>query len=60
MTLRALCETSGTTVPTVFRLVIEGAVHIDWWQPLGLESKVGITPVGRQSWPSPCEEERCH
>jgi hypothetical protein len=60
LTLRGLCETSGTAVPSVLRLVIEGALHIDWWEPLGMESKVGITPVGRQTWPSLCEEARCH
>ena len=66
MTLRALCETSGMTVPSVLRLVIEGMLHIDWWEPLGLESKVSITPIGRQTWPSPLGRattvrgNRCH
>ena len=67
LTLRALSEASGTAVPSVLRLVIEGALHIDWCEPLGLESKVSITPVGRQTWPCltsglvqrPCEETRC-
>lgn len=39
MALRALCESAGTTVASVFRLVIEGSLHIDWWEPLDLESK---------------------
>ena len=39
--------------PNVLRLVIEGMLHIDWWEPLGLESRVSIMPVGRQTWPSP-------
>lgn len=68
MTLRTLCDTSGTAVPSVLRLVIEGKLHVDWWEPLGLESKMSITPVGRQIWPSPspglvqrpCEETGCH
>jgi hypothetical protein len=66
--LRTLSESSGTAVPCVLRLVIEGALHIDWWKPLGMESKVGIAPIGRQIWP--ClpegtaetlrEDARCH
>ena len=28
-----------TPVQSVFRLVIDGSLHIDWWKPLGLESK---------------------
>lgn len=66
--LATLCGTSGTAVPTVLRLVIEGAVYIDWWESLGLESKVSIMPIGRQTWPChspvvvqrPCEETSCH
>jgi len=66
--LRTLCQAAGATVPSVLRLVLDGALHIDWWAPLGLESRVSITPVGRQSWPcaspglpkSPPEEARCH
>ena len=45
MTLRTLCETSGTAVPSIFRLVIEQKLHVDWWEPLGLESKMSITPA---------------
>jgi len=66
-TLRTLCETSGAAVPIVLRLVIEGTLHIDWWEPLGLDSKVSIMPIGRQTWPClspvvvqrPCEETIC-
>lgn len=66
--LRKLCQAAGAAVPTVLRLVLDGALHIDWWEPLGLESKVCITPVGRQTWPcaspgllqGPREETKCH
>jgi hypothetical protein len=68
LNLRTLCEISGTVVPSVLRLVIEGALHIDWWDPLCLESKLGVTPIGRQTWPclpvgvaqTQCEDARCH
>jgi hypothetical protein len=66
--LSTVCQAAGTAVPSVLRLVLDGALHIDWWEPLGLESKVSITPVGRQAWPcaspgllqGPREETRCH
>jgi hypothetical protein len=66
--LRTLCEAAGTAVPSVLKLVLDGVVHVDWWEPLDLESKVSITPIGRQIWPCashafpqpPREEVRCH
>ena len=68
MALRPLCEISGTAAPCVLRLAIEGAVYINWWESLSLESNVGIAPIGRQVWPclpaviteSPGEDIRCH
>ena len=51
--LGAFPETSGMTVQGVLRLVLDGTLHIDWWQPLGLGSRVSIVPIGRQVWPSP-------
>ena len=51
--LRTFCETSGTSVQTVLRLVFDGTFHIDWWKPLSLDSKVGVAPIGRQTWPCP-------
>jgi hypothetical protein len=67
-TLGTLCAISKTAVPSMLRLVMEGALHIDWWEPLSLDSHVGVTPVGRQTWPclpagmapTPREDVRCH
>jgi hypothetical protein len=66
--LRSLCEHAGTAVPTVLRLVLDGALHVDWWAPLGLESKVSISPLGPPVWPcwpsevpeGRCAEAECH
>jgi hypothetical protein len=66
--LHTLCQAAGTAVPSVLRLVLDGALHIDWWEPLGLDSKVSITPIGLQTWPCAsagllqrqCEDARCH
>jgi hypothetical protein len=51
--LRCLCEVTKVPAQSVLRLVMDGAVHIDWWKPLCLSSSVGITPIGRQEWPAP-------
>lgn len=64
--LRSLCEATKVPAQRVLRLVMEGAVHIDWWEPVCLSSMVSITPIGRQEWPAPLafaqpirEEFRC-
>lgn len=64
--LHSLCEIARVPVQGVLRLVIDGAVHIDWWKPLSLNSTVSIAPIGRQEWPTPpsnlhslIEETRC-
>ena len=54
--LRALLETPGITVQSALRLVLEGALHIDWWEPLTADSRLSITPIGRQVWPCPAPE----
>jgi hypothetical protein len=63
-TLRTVSDTPGMTVAAVLRLVLEGILHIDWWEPLRLDSRVSGTPIGRQIWPVPLgcrsQEERCH
>jgi len=51
--LRSLCEVTRVPVQSVLRLVMDGAVHIDWWKPVCLSSTVGIAPIGRQEWPAP-------
>jgi hypothetical protein len=56
--LRSLCEITKVPVQSVLRLVIDGAVHIDWWKPLCLTFTVRIAPIGRQEWPWPPAFER--
>lgn len=51
--LRSLCETARVPVQAVLRLVMDGAVHIDWWKPLSLISTVSVAPIGHQEWPAP-------
>jgi hypothetical protein len=39
-------------IQSVLRLVLDGTLHIDWRQPLTLESTISINPIGRQEWPA--------
>jgi len=57
--LHKLCEISKVPVQSVLRFVFDGAIHIDWWGRLCLESRVSVAPVGRQIWPCTSEEARC-
>ncbi len=50
--LRKLKETA-VSVQSVLRLVLDGKLHINWWEPLGLDSEIGIAPMGRLVWPFP-------
>jgi hypothetical protein len=52
-TLGSFRQTPRMTIQSVLRLVLSGTLHIDWWEPLGLDSRVSIVPIGRQVWPSP-------
>jgi hypothetical protein len=56
MHLHTFRETSGITVQSVLRLVLDGMLHIDWWETLTLDSRVSFTPIGRQVWPRPMPE----
>jgi TnsA endonuclease N terminal len=49
-------ETLGITLQSVLRLVLDGTLHVDWWEPLTSASRVSIVPIGRQVWPCPVEE----
>lgn len=53
--LRTLCE-NPMAVQRVLRLVLDGKLHIDWWEPLGLNSSISTSPIGRRVWPFPPSE----
>jgi hypothetical protein len=50
--LRTFCE-NPMAVQRVLRLVLDGKLHLDWWEPVGLDSRIGTSPIGRQVWPFP-------
>jgi len=41
----------------VLRLVLDGKLHIDWWEPLSLDSRISSKPIGHQTWPFPPLQE---
>lgn len=41
------------TVQHVLRLVLDGTLHLDWWEPLCLDSRMSTTPIGQKVWPFP-------
>ena len=53
--LRTFCETP-LAIQRVLRLVLDGKLHIDWWEPLGLDSRIGTSPIGCPVWPFPPSE----
>ena len=54
--LHTFRETPGITLQSVLRLVLDGTLHVDWWEPLTPASRVSIIPIGRQVWPCPVQE----
>jgi hypothetical protein len=59
--LRTFCE-APMAVQRVLRLVLAGILHIDWWEPLGRDSRITTSPIGCQVWPFPpseAQEDRC-
>jgi hypothetical protein len=51
--LSAFSQFQGVPVQYMLRLVLDSTLHIDWWDPLGLQPRVSIAPIGKQVWPSP-------
>lgn len=51
--LRTCCETQGVAVQSVLRMVLDGSLFINWWEPLTLHSRISSVPLGPQVWPFP-------
>lgn len=51
--LRTLCELHEIPIQSVLRTVLDGTLHVNWWEPITLDSEVSCTPTGPQVWPSP-------
>ncbi len=51
--LRSLVGAGRIRVQSVLRTVLDGLLHINWWEPLTLNSRIGSLPIGPQIWPTP-------
>lgn len=49
--ISALTKFSGASLQSVLRLVLDGTIHINWWQTLTRDSLVSSSPIGQQTWP---------
>jgi hypothetical protein len=49
--LRTLCQTQGIAAQSVLRMVLDSALHINWWEPLTLASRISNVPIGPRIWP---------
>lgn len=52
-TLRRFREGGERNVQSIFRLILDGSLHINWWEPLTLDSGVSTIPIGPRVWPFP-------
>jgi hypothetical protein len=53
LTVNALTEISGVPIQSALHLVLDGTLHIDWWERLTLTSRISSFPIGQQKWPCP-------
>ncbi len=51
--LHAFPEMPGMAIQSVLRLVLDGTLHIDLWEPLTLDSRVSIIPITSPSMALP-------
>jgi hypothetical protein len=63
LSLRTFVGGDGIAVQSLLRMVLDGTLHVNWWEPLTLDSTISRRPVGPQVWPTPPklsgEEIRC-
>ena len=51
--LRSLAGTKGIVVQSVLRMVLDGTLHVNWWEQLTLDATISSAPIGPQVWPVP-------
>jgi hypothetical protein len=49
--LRTVSEDRGIGIQSVLRMVLDGKLHINWWEPITLDSEISCVPIGPQVWP---------
>ncbi len=53
LTINSLREISGVSLQSILSHVLQGTLHIDWWERLTLTSRISEFPIGQQLWPCP-------
>jgi len=53
LTISALARISGASIQSTLRLVLDGTLHINWWEQLTRTSQISSFPIGQQTWPCP-------
>lgn len=53
LTIGSLREIPGISLQSMLSLVLDGTLHIDWWERLTLTSRISGFPIGLQVWPCP-------
>lgn len=51
--LREFTKFKDSTLQSALRMVLSGSLHINWWEPLTLDSHISRSPIGPQIWPCP-------
>lgn len=51
--LRIVSEVQGIAIQSVLRMVLDGTLHINWWESFTPSSDISSTPIGPQVWPFP-------
>jgi hypothetical protein len=51
--LRTFVGAEGIATQSVLRMVLDGTLHVNWWEPLTLDSTISCAPFGPQVWPTP-------
>jgi hypothetical protein len=53
LTIASLSKISDTSLQSMLSLVLDGTLHIDWWERLTPTSRISRFPIGQQIWPCP-------
>ena len=59
LSLYTLSKISGAPLQSVLRLILDGTLHIDWWERLTRISRISRFPIGPQVWPYPPASTNC-
>jgi len=56
--LRMIAQLQCISIQSILRMVLDGTLHINWWESITLASDISTTPIGPQVWPFPPHGEQ--